>query len=346
MPSKTSTDIHKSFQQDGFVGPLDILTAQEAHDALLEVQNELSNLNASRFKLHLILPSISRIAHHPTLVEAVKSALACDDILLWSSDINIKEPKSAGFYAPHQDATYAGLFPSSGVLTAWVALSHPVGEREGCLSFYPASHKLRQLPHFNETNGDNLLVLGQYIGDDVVQTLNKPIPIELTAGQATLHSFDCVHASAPNRSDNPRVGLALRYMTANVIQTKPVREMVTLICGDRDSRTLPFDFEPRLPDCPSLNDIRRGREVHADALRKESSNYFNNDDTNNFVTRANLHAEPILCVLPSIEDIQTGREAQKSIREISNKLVWRRIKNINVINNFSDCARVTNDIIL
>ncbi|KAL7485106.1 hypothetical protein ACHAW6_010709 [Cyclotella cf. meneghiniana] len=311
MPSKISIDVHKFFQQDGFFGPLDILTAQEAHDALLEVQRELSNVNASRFKLHLILPSISKIAHHPKLVEAVKSALDSNDVLLWSSDINIKSPNSAGFYAPHQDATYAGLSPSSGVLTAWVALSNPVGEREGCLSFYPASHKLRQLPHSTEENDDNLLVLGQFIGADVVQKLNKPIPIELTAGQATLHSFECVHASAPNKSDKPRVGLALRYMAASVIQTKPVREMVTWICGNRDPLALPFDIEPRLPESPSINDLRRCREAQADALRKEDTNYFNNDDRNSVITSSSCDVEPVLPVSPSTKDIQVGREAQR-----------------------------------
>jgi hypothetical protein len=58
--------------------------------------------------------------------------------------------------------------------------------------------------------------MGQYIDNDVIQTLNKPKFIELIGGQAMLHSFDCVHAY---RSDKPRVGLALRYMTSTVRQT-------------------------------------------------------------------------------------------------------------------------------
>ena len=264
----------QSFEEDGFVGPLNILTPHEARQALHQVQNELSKENASRFKLHLILPTISRIAHHPRLIDAVRTALDSNDIMLWSSDVNIKEPNSMGSYAPHQDCTYAGLSPSSSVLTAWVALSDPVGEQEGCLCFYPASHKLKQLPHLNETSGgDNMLVMGQYIDNDVIQTLNKPKYIELIGGQATLHSFDCVHASAPNRSDKPRVGLALRYMTSTVRQTKPVREMATFICGEQSKH---FDIEPKLPDFPSQDDLERGRVALKEGLAKEASNYFAN----------------------------------------------------------------------
>ena len=202
---------------------------------------------------------------------AVKAALNSEDIMLWSSDINIKQPNSPGFYAPHQDSTYAGLSPSSSVLTAWVALSNPVGEKEGCLSFYPGSHKLNQLPHRNAHNKDNLLVMGQYIDSDLIATLNKPQCIELKAGQATLHSFDCVHESSPNKSDKPRVGLALRYMTSNVVQTKPTREMATWICGEK---SLHFDLEPKLTDNPSVDELNTGRIFQKEGLEREEKNYF------------------------------------------------------------------------
>ena len=285
--------IHKVFQRDGFIGPIDVISTEEAHEALIEVQNELSHadcsnnnnnsIDSSRFKLHLILPTISKIAHNPKLITAVKVALNTNDILLWSSDINTKRPASSGFYAPHQDCTYAGLSPSSSVLTAWIALSHPVGEREGCLEFYPGSHTVRHPHRTTETdttnttnttadNSNNLLVMGQYIDKEAMATLNQPTSVELKGGQATLHSFDCVHASSPNRSNHPRVGLALRYMASTVRQTKPVREMATWICGERSERY--FDLEPMLPEDPAMEDVERGREVQKDGLAREECNYF------------------------------------------------------------------------
>ena len=272
----SSADVRNAFQRDGFVGPLDIISKEDAEIALKQVQIELS-AGTCRFKLHLILPSISDIAHHPKLVRAVQQALDSDKIWLWSSDINIKQANSSGYFAPHQDCTYAGLTPSYDCLTAWVALSDPVGELEGCLSFYPMSHKLKQLPHqtthLSKNKDSNLLSMGQYIDSDIMQTLPKPVSIKLLGGQATLHSFNCVHSSGPNNSGKPRVGLALRYITGNVIQTKAVREMVTWISGDSSSHPS-FDVEPRLQSSPTEEDIERGREVQKEELRREETNYF------------------------------------------------------------------------
>lgn len=296
-----------TFQLDGFAGPFDIVSTDEAKLALNEVQNELAKKGSNRFKLHLVLPCIDQIAHHPNLITAVKHALDSEDVLLWSSDINIKKEQSTNFFAPHQDATYSGLSPPSQCVTAWVALSDPVGENEGCLSFYPGSHQLGQLPHcVDKNNWNNMLSLGQYIDSTIIQTLKSPVSIPLRAGQATLDSFNCVHSSGPNNATFPRVGLALRYITCNVKQTKRNREMATWICGkgyhafgsdlsslleeDSDGATNAknkelqcsnqlcyFDVEPRLPLHPTEVDVERGRRAQKKAMESEDSNYFARD---------------------------------------------------------------------
>lgn len=266
-----------TFRAQGFVGPLNVISSAEATFALEQVQHELAK-GTSRFKLHLVVPSLEKIAHHPTLVAAVKEALESENIWLWSSDINTKEVRSPCFFAPHQDATYAGLAPSSQCLTAWVALSDPVGLKEGCLSFYPASHDLGQLPHGTEKNVHNMLSMGQYIESTLVQKLEPPILIPLRGGQATLHSFDCVHASGPNSSHATRVGLALRYMTSSVEQTKPNREMATWICGRPHLGSKGFDREPRLSPQPTVDEIERGRKAQQEAIAREDSNYFATTD--------------------------------------------------------------------
>jgi hypothetical protein len=147
-------------------------------------------------------------------------------------------------------------------------------------SFYPVSHKCGQLPHDtrqeNEENDSNLLSLGPYISKEHLQNLpnTSAISISLQGGQATLHSFDCVHASGPTQSSQPRVGLALRYMTANVIQTNSVREMAAWISGT-ESEEAHFDLEPQLPasNCKPEN-IERGRMAQKEAMRREEANYF------------------------------------------------------------------------
>ena len=278
--NESPLDIRAAFCNDGYIGPIDILSKEEAEYALQQVQTELhtnKELESNRFKLHLVLPCIDKIVHNPTLVHAVQQALNSNDILLWSSDINIKEANSQHYFEPHQDKTYAGLSPSSSCLTAWIALSQPVGIHEGCLQFHPKSHNLKHIPHKTRKNENNMLSLGQYIESNVMNTLEEPISIQLRGGQATLHSFDTVHSSGPNTSNKQRVGLALRYIRADVIQTKPQREMVTWISGTMINGN--FDIEPRLPINPTRDDINRGREAQKEAIRREELNYFssNND---------------------------------------------------------------------
>jgi len=153
-----------------------------------------------------------------------------------------------------------------------------IGIQEGCLQFHPKSHNLGHIPHKTRKNDNNMLSLGQYIESNVMDTLEEPVSIQLRAGQATLHSFDTVHSSGPNQSNGPRVGLALRYIRGDVIQTKPQREMATWISGTRDEKQIHFDIEPRLPVNPTRDDINRGREAQKEAIRREELNYFSSNN--------------------------------------------------------------------
>jgi ectoine hydroxylase-related dioxygenase (phytanoyl-CoA dioxygenase family) len=302
--------IEEEYNQNGFVGPIDVLTTEQAAEALKDVEREMQVEQEPeheeqtipdsshgydtdrRFKLHLILPSLDSIAHHPAIVSVVQTVLRSDSILLWSSDINRKRSRSDGHFAPHQDSTYAGLHPPSQCVTVWVSLSDPVGVAEGCLSFYEQSHTFGQLPHEQTKADNNLLSLGQYVSPEVLKaalkkvatTTQQPVSVPLRGGQMTVHDFLTVHQSGPNSSDNDRVGLALRYIDGSCVkQTKTkmpggVKEMVTVISSKRTA-TKPsfqddFDIEPRLPQHPTEDDVQRGRQARKEAMRREATNYF------------------------------------------------------------------------
>jgi ectoine hydroxylase-related dioxygenase (phytanoyl-CoA dioxygenase family) len=344
------SSIAKQFETHGFVGPIDVLTLSDAKAALQEVQNELASSitptciddrstttttdscssngssydNNARFKLHLILPKLDSIAHHPIIVDTVQQVLQTDNVVLWSSDVNIKPSNSFGFFAPHQDSTYTGLSPPTKCVTVWIALSDPVGENEGCLSFYPKSHLYGQIPHQtvdpnsgttsnnhhhnNNNNSNNMLSLGQFISKEDLQKVQDaiassssscsattsgpssfPQSVPLRGGQMTVHSFLTIHQSGPNQSlTTDRVGFALRYMDGrDVIQTKPIKEMVTWISGTATTTTTTidqshndrFDIEPRLEISssshqPTERAIQRGRFSRLEAIRREEANYF------------------------------------------------------------------------
>ena len=276
--------LSSSFQDAGFVGPIQVLSREEAHKAFQEYEKWKESLPHQsvtgdlRFKPHLFLPFVNSIVHHPNLVHAVQLALQTPNILLWSSDFNVKEPQSSKCFKLHQDSTYAGLSPAEKCLTAWVAISDPVGEREGCLGFWKESHKQGQLRHVEEPSEDNMLSRGQHL----VEPLTKEdcVTIPLRGGEATLHQFFTVHCSGPNESTNARVGLAIRYIAASVVQTGKTRETVTLISGSVEHDG--FDLEPVLPDDPTAADISKGKEAHAEAMRREAANYFDGTDASGY----------------------------------------------------------------
>mgnify|MGYP002630196923 CR=1 FL=1 len=64
-----------------------------------------------RFKPHLFLPFVSRLVRHPSILDIVQNALGTENLILWSSDWNIKQQRSDGHYTAHQDATFTGLVP-------------------------------------------------------------------------------------------------------------------------------------------------------------------------------------------------------------------------------------------
>ena len=54
---------------------------------------------------------------------------------------------------------------------------------------------------------------------------------ELKPGQASLHHVLLFHGSAPNRSDDRRIGLAIRYIPTHVRQAVGSRDWATLVRG-------------------------------------------------------------------------------------------------------------------
>ena len=231
-----------SFEVEGFTTtPIDVLSEAEAAACLQELDAYAARVphgritDEWRFQTHLFLPWVAeRIVRNAALLRAVSAALGSEDLLAWFTEWHIKESSSQGRYTPHQDSTYAGLEPPDKALTAWVALTE-ADEENGAVTFYPRSHHA-QLPHVEEPgDSTNLLLKGQRIPDEHLPEGGGgggPVVVPLRPGQATLHAFRLVHASGPNRSRaRRRVGLAVRFVTAEVRQMGRLREGAMLVSG-------------------------------------------------------------------------------------------------------------------
>jgi non-heme Fe2+,alpha-ketoglutarate-dependent halogenase len=139
----------------------------------------------------------------------------------------------------HQDATYWGL-SSPDVMTVWIAFS-PANRVSGCMKFVPGTHKV-QVQHADTFHQDNLLSRGQEIAVDVNE--KDAVLAELQPGQASLHHVLLFHGSEPNRSDDRRIGLAIRYIPTHVKQAIGAKDWATLVRGIDTHRSFLPDHRP------------------------------------------------------------------------------------------------------
>ena len=121
------------------------------------------------------------IVMDPKLVAVVKEVPDTENLLIWDSDLNIKAPRTDGFYSWHQDGTYSDHSSADDVVTAWVALT-PASVETGCMKFCPTSHH-SQLPHYESKDPNNVLSVGQTISEENMKNLSDPVTAPLIPGQ-------------------------------------------------------------------------------------------------------------------------------------------------------------------
>jgi ectoine hydroxylase-related dioxygenase (phytanoyl-CoA dioxygenase family) len=176
-----------------------------------------------RHKSHLLWPWLADLVRRPVLLDAVEDLIG-PDILVWGSNLFVKDAHDPAFVSWHQDSTYWGLSEPAAV-TAWVAFS-PSTRESGCLRVSPGSHRVDELPHLDNPTANNLLTRGQ----EVQVRINDAIDVVLAPGEMSLHHVRAIHGSNPNRSDDRRIGFAIRYIPTRVRQ-RAGRDFATLMRG-------------------------------------------------------------------------------------------------------------------
>eukprot|EP00092_Neocalanus_flemingeri_P004387 GFUD01004719.1.p1 GENE.GFUD01004719.1~~GFUD01004719.1.p1 ORF type:complete len:327 (-),score=125.47 GFUD01004719.1:148-1128(-) len=278
-------DIVSSFAKHGFVFPVQIFSPDEITFYRSKYEEYVKRFGAGTglarrvrgnriFRVHVVAPWAAQIVRHPRLVEAVQAVLKCSSLLVWSSDLTVKPPNSSECFGWHQDCAYADLGPEHKLVTAWVALSGSSVD-SGCVRLLAGSHKSGELRHRSELrSGERNLVLGQIVRDrDIPRVVGeidtlageetrevisiedsrllpdsevvREVLCQLSPGQASLHGWRTVHSSQPNTSTSPRLGLAIRYMAAEVRQQNQViRDRVSLVCGEYQGDWFEVEREP------------------------------------------------------------------------------------------------------
>jgi non-heme Fe2+,alpha-ketoglutarate-dependent halogenase len=233
-----------AFRRDGFLAPVDAFSAAETREwrnALEAFEASVPQRPQNRRKLHVLMPWAREIVEDPRILDAVE-ALIGPDILVFTSTMFIKEPKSEAVAAWHQDATFFGLTPHEHV-TAWVAFSDaPIAA--GCMRFIPGSHRWGQRRHVSDAVAGSINAGAQRLGEAVDATGAVHAPLE--AGQFSLHHTLVVHDSAPNRSADRRIGFGISYIPAHVRHTGRKPPTATLVRGLDPFGHFDLEPDPRL----------------------------------------------------------------------------------------------------
>ena len=231
-----------AYHARGYHFPVDVLSPAEVADfrARLEAYEKSSGgpiKGEMRHRSHVLFTWINDMVRHPRILDAVEDVLG-PNIHCWNSSFFIKEARDPGFVSWHQDATYWGLSKPE-VMTVWIAFS-PANKVSGCMKFVAGTHK-QQVSHKDTFDQNNLLTRGQEIAVDVAE--KDAVLAELKPGQASLHHVLLFHGSEPNRSDDRRIGLAIRYIPTHVKQAVGTRDWATLVRGVDSHKN--FLAEPR-----------------------------------------------------------------------------------------------------
>jgi non-heme Fe2+,alpha-ketoglutarate-dependent halogenase len=251
MTQALSSDSIDRLKSDGILFPIPVFSEEE----LAEYRAKLENLarqeggklsRATNQKPHLLLPWLNRMIRDPRILGPVSAALG-PNILCWGSGFFWKQPKDPAFISWHQDSTYWGL-SAPDIVTAWVAFT-PSTVESGCMRVVPGSHHKDQLPHKDTFAETNLLSRGQEVAVEVDE--RDAVDVVLKPGEMSIHHVRLIHGSEPNRSEQPRIGFAIRYIPTYIRQTSGVRDSATLVWGDDefgnfDPEPVPeTDFDPR-----------------------------------------------------------------------------------------------------
>ena len=232
MTGLTAAQVER-FQRDGFLFPIRVFSEAEtlAYRDRLEAAEAAAKPcaeRAARAGLPITHAWAWDLVHDPRIVEPISAVLG-PNVLLWSMDWFIKPPGSS-YVTYHQDATYWGLWPHH-VATAWVALSD-AGPDTGPMRFVPGSHRGELFEQEETYAEDNLLSRGQAVKTTVDES--KTVLAPLASGEMSLHHVRIVHGSSPNRTDDRRIGMVLRYCATDVRQTKAEGDRAILVKGRDD----------------------------------------------------------------------------------------------------------------
>jgi len=239
-------------ETDGFLRVGRVLTDEElaearAHvDRVVEQQQRRGQRPEYLLGIHVYEPYFMRLASHPRMLDVLEFVMG-PDIALVSTHLLCKPPADGHAVAWHQDGAFAAIEPMS-LVTLYLALDE-CDRENGCMRMLRGSHLDGPARHDVIREGGNTR---KEIAKDVIDAFES-VPLELRAGECSLHLPWVIHGSEENRSNRRRAALPMRYVTGA-------------------TRVIPVTDENRNPERQPMDPLAQVRLVRGEHL-SESLTY-------------------------------------------------------------------------
>ncbi len=244
-----------SFQRDGYCVRRSLLTQPELQAARVALQ-ELIQATPDRRPEWLSEPHLRasywlELCRHPRVVDAVRQVLG-DDLIMIMSHLIVKPAGDGQKIGWHQDSPTWPQITGTEMATAWLAIDRS-DCGNGCMRVIPRSHAERQALSMLKDEPGNVFDFRVEVGPELEAT---QVPIELEAGDISLHDSFVIHGSEANRSDRRRAGYTMRYANSRTVQVDVAKHWspVYIVSGCMDGLARGYvDFRPGtpLPPLPS-----------------------------------------------------------------------------------------------
>ncbi|MCB9877127.1 MAG: phytanoyl-CoA dioxygenase family protein [Planctomycetes bacterium] len=231
-PLPTRRDpLREAFERDGFVGPIEVLSAAEVvevRDAVAAVIADLARLAPRLYEVErahaerpdevvchflggwLVHDRLRRLVFDERVVGPAARALGVETLWLFHDQVFAKPPRHPGVVPWHQDYSYWTRTAPAQHVTVNLMLDD-ADERSGCLMFVPGSHRWPLLPKL--PFDAPLEAVRAHLP---ASTVFAPVAVPLRAGQATLHHSHTLHGSGPNGSERWRRAAVLNFVGPDV----------------------------------------------------------------------------------------------------------------------------------
>lgn len=227
----------ETYQTTGALYPLPALSVAEVRQAQNHYRSicdpgETQPGKEQRLFSHLLHPWAAQLVAHPAVLKVVR-ALIGPDVLVWVSEFNVKPAQTRGYFSWHQDLYYwqhrYSDLSAIPMVTVWLALTD-ANEVSGGMRVLPGSHSTL-IQHSEFPDPHNMLTRAQHVCREIDES--RVAEVRLHAGEFSVHHPLLLHASGPNESDWPRVGLVTRYVAPRVVPA--VRPAYTWLVSGEDS---------------------------------------------------------------------------------------------------------------